>query len=284
MSDRRARSGSIPACAGEPGAPAPPPLGYAVYPRVCGGTASGSSGSGKDHGLSPRVRGNRQGQDERPLPRRSIPACAGEPRAGGPGRACCRVYPRVCGGTHHATSRFQSLTGLSPRVRGNPSAHTTGRGIGRSIPACAGEPPGSGRTTPPKEVYPRVCGGTPEGSATRPSNAGLSPRVRGNPGGPLPAGRASGSIPACAGEPTPGRPAPRSTWVYPRVCGGTSCWPSTMRSKQGLSPRVRGNLLDCSLLRLRMRSIPACAGEPEALAVSRSVYEVYPRVCGGTIE
>ena len=30
---------------------------------------------------------------------------------------------------------------------------------------------------------------------------GLSPRVRGNPGGPVPAQSGPGSIPACAGEP-----------------------------------------------------------------------------------
>ena len=51
--------------------------------------------------------------------------------------------------------------------------------------------------------------------------AGLSPRVRGNLNADRVAARSRGSIPACAGEPTPSSPM-RSPWkVYPRVCGGT---------------------------------------------------------------
>ena len=50
-------------------------------------------------------------------------------------------------------------------------------------------------------VYPRVCGGTEE-IEIRFSNAkGLSPRVRGNPGGANLIFAPEGSIPACAGEP-----------------------------------------------------------------------------------
>ena len=60
-----------------------------AYPRVCGGTLP-------NHKLLlrlevyPRVCGGTL----LPLPRRSIPACAGEPRQG-----AIEVYPRVCGGS-----------------------------------------------------------------------------------------------------------------------------------------------------------------------------------------
>ena len=49
-----------------------------------------------------------------------------------------------------------------------------------------------------------------------------------------------GSIPACAGEAGafPGRPGERE--VYPRVCGGSGAYPTTGKSLEGLSPRVRG--------------------------------------------
>ena len=50
-----------------------------VYPRVCGGTTSGSDQITHTTGLSPRVRGN---QDRPPDP-----------------RMLKEVYPRVCGGT-----------------------------------------------------------------------------------------------------------------------------------------------------------------------------------------
>ena len=53
------RLGSIPACAGEPGAVSHKASSHAVYPRVCGGTAYNSAYRAAVSGLSPRVRGNR---------------------------------------------------------------------------------------------------------------------------------------------------------------------------------------------------------------------------------
>ena len=50
-------------------------------------------------GLSPRVRGNHFPADHRDAQFGSIPACAGEPRAGNSLMSRPRVYPRVCGGT-----------------------------------------------------------------------------------------------------------------------------------------------------------------------------------------
>ena len=70
-------------------------------------------------------------------------------------------------------------------------------------------------------VYPRVCGGTITLARLRASVAGLSPRVRGNRNRPVIRHPSGGSIPACAGEPLPGRPANPTGMVYPRVCGGT---------------------------------------------------------------
>ena len=71
--------GSIPACAGEPGSPAPATTLGGVYPRVCGGTAGGNAWYRITSGLSPRVRGNPLVFSTLAIFRRSIPACAGEP-------------------------------------------------------------------------------------------------------------------------------------------------------------------------------------------------------------
>ena len=120
------------------------------------------------------------------------------------------------------------------------------------------------------------------------------------------------SIPACAGEPgTPGgRWPPVQRGSIPGVCGGTqrSTSRSTGVSGAGLSPRVRGNPIstDVSEPTYAMRSIPACAGEPQDLigkfekrcygsipaCAGEPRYDprrrvtqpgpVYPRVCGGT--
>ena len=215
------------------------------------------------------------------------------------------VYPRVCGGTEDARRVRRCHQGLSPRVRGNQILPALKDGNERSIPACAGEPGGGSGLRGVRGVYPRVCGGTPCWEEKTSCGGGLSPRVRGNRSGPAESWCGSGSIPACAGEPptwSSGRPCRR---VYPRVCGGTSTDLSEGDLTAGLSPRVRGNPCqerrkvygDLNVgLSPRVRgnqeragpqgadhgSIPACAGEPMSDYGVYALYEVYPRVCGGT--
>ena len=48
----------------------------------------------------------------------------------------------------------------------------------------------------------------------------------------------------------------------------------------GLSPRVRGSLEPRLKEFMRLRSIPACAGQPRRLYRELKWREVYPRVCG----
>ena len=131
-------------------------------------------------------------------------------------------------------------------------------------------------------VYPRVCGGTDVRWFHWSSLRGLSPRVRGNHNKFRSHPSLLWSIPACAGEPmlllTPGL----LFAVYPRVCGGTSRRVRATVSHQGLSPRVRGNLVHIVPPEIAIRSIPACAGEPPTNTISMSSSSVYPRVCGGT--
>ena len=143
-----------------------------------------------------------------------------------------RVYPRACGGT-----------GKRHRCFGAQAAG--------SIPAHAGEP----RPMPMKPGVSGTMGLSPRMRGNRESGInccglvqGLSPRMRGN----LPAAIRLGAI--------------FKPGVYPRACGGTSCW-------RGL-PRGR-----------RVGSIPAHAGEPlEVIGSFRAgtPIRVYPRACGGT--
>ena len=92
----------------------------------------------------------------------------------------------------------------------------------------------------------------------------------------------AGSIPACAGEPA-NEIFGRGNWgVYPRVCGGTAGEMLDVLSREGLSPRVRGNLAPDETWWASLRSIPACAGEPTGRHKRDGTYAVYPRVCGGT--
>ena len=234
---------------------------------------------------------------------RSNPARAGEPPTLPQQNPAVKVYPRACGGTFTTTDATAYTQGLSPRVRGNPEWTTRRAGRSRSIPARAGEPPSTALRDFSHEVYPRVCGGTNSNPSNAAGSFGLSPRVRGNRSRcPDPAVE-PGSIPACAGEPADskrpqqmgaglsprvrGEPivsqaSPSRDTVYPRVCGGTALAATNTTSMHGLSPRVRGNHCRADVEVINQRSIPACAGEPRAGHRLSDLFQVYPRVCGGT--
>ena len=88
------------------------------------------------------MRGNRVPARPRDGRQRSIPACAGEPQDSLNESNDTRVYPRVCGGTDLEQLAADVEKGLSPRVRGNRLDESLDGKTLRSIPACAGEPPG----------------------------------------------------------------------------------------------------------------------------------------------
>ena len=153
--------------------------------------------------------------------------------------------------------------------------------MSRSIPACAGEPDAPGVSCYLLSVYPRVCGGATLSQIHIGDGSGLSPRVRGSHHYGYWSWAGHGSIPACAGEPSLFAGAFRTRTVYPRVCGGAAA-PAIASSKvSGLSPRVRGSQPPPATTYRRRRSIPACAGEPQASGSEDRQRLVYPRVCGG---
>ena len=151
---------TIPACAGEPPVRSPRCGSIQDYPRVCGGTYCRDAAPPNQQGLSPRVRGNLQALSTKSTDLRTIPACAGEPYFDADGTGGERDYPRVCGGTCKKCHTLRTAQGLSPRVRGNLNPLGRQYGLGRTIPACAGEPFFI-ISLPARIVdYPRVCGGT----------------------------------------------------------------------------------------------------------------------------
>ena len=229
---------------------------------MCGGTGDRADGLRAGDGLSPRVRGNPHRVIAPTTWLGSIPACAGEPASDFAAVSVSVVYPRVCGGTSRMMMSSADSRGLSPRVRGNRCRHLPSAYRPGSIPACAGEPPIIGPYGGGSAVYPRVCGGTARARHPVRSDCGLSPRVRGNPGGLRWCSNPRRSIPACAGEPPCWRVVITPWGVYPRVCGGTAARPGPGFPPDGLSPRVRGNLRPYQQGWDYPGSIPACAGEP----------------------
>ena len=113
------------------------------------------------YGLSPRVRGSPLSKEHRTFTWRSIPACTGKPNYDSGQRTTRAVYPRVYGEAGDVWLEPQLGQGLSPRVRGSPTAKSQGEQEGRSIPACTGKPYGYKNYTPAGAVYPRVYGEAP---------------------------------------------------------------------------------------------------------------------------
>ena len=158
----RKAAGSIPACAGEAFYGEGLELTATVYPRVCGGSLDDAPCAGPALGLSPRVRGKRWRGGSRCPVKGSIPACAGEAHQRRPLHRWQQVYPRVCGGSDLGYPVLHLCEGLSPRVRGKRITASCCAAVARSIPACAGEAFRRGCPPALPQVYPRVCGGSPQ--------------------------------------------------------------------------------------------------------------------------
>ena len=70
--------------------------------------------------------------------------------------------------------------------------------------------------------------------------------------------------------------------AYPRVCGATKHDQVERIEDRGLSPRVRGNLVQANAAHKRDGPIPACAGQPLNPSGLSLGFWAYPRVCGAT--
>ena len=215
-----------------------------------------------DGGLSPPTRGNPADRAAMRPAGGSIPAHAGEPRRRLPPAPPSGVYPRPRGGTACRRCRTPSPSG--------------------SIPAHAGEPGDGSQRGDGGAVYPRPRGGTELVFPARARVSGLSPPTRGNRRPLTSRAVRKGSIPAHAGEPSAVSAPTRASTVYPRPRGGTPPFAFRGTVLGGLSPPTRGNHRLIPHGRVRLRSIPAHAGEPPARRPRCLRCRVYPRPRGGT--
>ena len=254
-----------------------------VDPRARGGAPLGLAEHLAEWGRSPRTRGSRLGASPRGASRRSIPAHAGEPARGRRRQGCEGVDPRARGGAAGIDERVRTAQGRSPRTRGSPSSPVPGSSPAGSIPAHAGEPPAPPVPRVARKVDPRARGGASSRRSARLPSEGRSPRTRGSRAQRPRVGGLLGSIPAHAGEPQFGQRGVPGRQVDPRARGGARATASMRSACSGRSPRTRGSLND-RLDALRQRgSIPAHAGEPEALEIALKAPGVDPRARGGAL-
>ena len=211
-------------------------------------------------GSSPRVRGTRAFPRLNLAVHRFIPACAGNSSTGRPPPARSPVHPRVCG---ELIRRFHAV----------PAAH-------RFIPACAGNSATSAPSGAAPPVHPRVCGELTPRKAPISRCDGSSPRVRGTPASSARRQRVLRFIPACAGNSAMSRTARSASPVHPRVCGELELLAEGGLLQGGSSPRVRGTPRFFILPGLRLRFIPACAGNSPSRSTPWRRRSVHPRVCG----
>ena len=273
--------GSIPAWAGEPRRRRSRRGSPRVHPRVGGGALVHLPRFGSDAGPSPRGRGSPTGARSDAGALRSIPAWAGEPRAGPRYRDGRKVHPRVGGGAGAWHRDTESASGPSPRGRGSPDVLHHVAGAQGSIPAWAGEPETIRHRLAGRTVHPRVGGGADDAYRLALLGQGPSPRGRGSRRRVLGRRLRERSIPAWAGEPRKILGVDVRVAVHPRVGGGAALRPNRRQQAQGPSPRGRGSRLAVALVASVAGSIPAWAGEPRRIPCRRRPRSVHPRVGGG---
>ena len=170
--------------------------------------------------------------------------------------------------------------GLSPRVRGIHALHASSLQQSGSIPACTGNPVVNTVCAHFLWVYPRVYGESHQEVCIMANGPGLSPRVRGIPGGGHQGRAEHGSIPACTGNPARHLGGAGDCRVYPRVYGESLLDETGHPGDAGLSPRVRGIRVQVWADGLDQGSIPACTGNPAGSTTISAHRRVYPRVYG----
>ena len=196
-------------------------------------------------------------------PVRIIPARAGQ-------TVCCVVdiallpeHPRACGGK-----------------RGYWRIHME---HDRIISARAGQTAQAPSPRPPPPDHPRACGANVDSRNGVLIVAGSSPRVRGKPCGAASVTPRVRIIPARAGQ-TPCRARVVRQWTdHSRACGA-NVPPSTVATPaSGSSPRVRGKLLSVLERLLRIRIIPARAGQTRCWKRDCPERPDHPRACGANV-
>ncbi len=211
---------------------------------------------------------------------RFIPAGAGNSSRSAHRMRVISVHPRGCGEQwlHHALICLSS--GSSPRVRGTAEWCRLCRGQIRFIPAGAGNRAKISASVTPRAVHPRGCGEQGEVGHLRSPEGGSSPRVRGTGYAEDKCGLRLRFIPAGAGNRTIDSHTRGIRPVHPRGCGEQARSQVLPCSCGGSSPRVRGTAEAALKKAVKLRFIPAGAGNSRHGGTRGDTTAVHPRGCG----
>ena len=230
------------------------------HSRVCGAHSASMAQRTTRSGSSPRMRGSLHEARRNRLTSGIIPAYAGltRPLVGAPnGR---RDHPRACGAHSSFPSRQSDCQGSSPRMRGSLLLRAALDEEAGIIPAHAGLTCGAALLPLPRGDHPRACGAHQTLDLKLTDSQGSSPRMRGSPWVVRPGRAADGIIPAHAGLTHAPYTSTISGRDHPRACGAHPALASSMGSRLGSSPRMRGSLLPATVAVFPEGIIPAHAG------------------------
>ena len=185
------------------------------------------------------------------------------------------------GGEHKTRESItEPYTGRSPRGRGTHLLRLQVSFRHREIPAWAGNTPRRTDKKRPQSGDPRVGGEHNIGRGGRKLIYGRSPRGRGTRLALHKAAEIAREIPAWAGNTWPRPQAGRSRAGDPRVGGEHPAPPAPTVISSGRSPRGRGTLNRDRQAVVRLREIPAWAGNTPRQSLLRRLSLGDPRVGG----
>ena len=152
------RGGSSPRARGTPAARPCVRCSSSVHPRGRGEHTPAPTSAGSPDGSSPRARGTRRAADGPAVPRRFIPAGAGNTLGRFSIETTDSVHPRGRGEHGSVAAAVADMNGSSPRARGTHQPPPTTQEPDRFIPAGAGNTPSDARHGPAESVHPRGRG------------------------------------------------------------------------------------------------------------------------------
>ena len=253
------------------------------HPRACGANDGLHAIHAEPVGSSPRMRGKQQRGGDIGRARRIIPAHAGQTESNQHAHDAVTDHPRACGANPGLEGPRAWYYGSSPRMRGKRAETVTVRGVSRIIPAHAGQTQSRQSQRPEHADHPRACGANRNTRIPTASAAGSSPRMRGKLGDPGGGVAARRIIPAHAGQTKPAWHRSLMPSDHPRACGANSGQPQTGGDDFGSSPRMRGKPAARSRRVMRVRIIPAHAGQTSAAARAGWSRPDHPRACGANV-
>ncbi len=190
------------------------------------------------------------------------------------------VHPRSRGERPSVVDQVGSMHGSSPLARGTGRPDRIRPADDRFIPARAGNGRSSSSNRCLPTVHPRSRGERNEPGHCHAATRGSSPLARGTVPAPEPTARNERFIPARAGNGF-SRPLDQAkSAVHPRSRGERFSLIFLRRFSSGSSPLARGtvdSLTDCAV---KVRFIPARAGNGDPMKGSSAVSPVHPRSRG----